>query len=288
MPVPSRRMGGMNARLPPDNRNPCDRVLSPVNLRVAGISLRIDGGWAAATDLRDQYARYEEAADSPSDTVFVGLEGAGPSASSSSILVFEKGGSRMTLDVEARRVWISPQTPAFLVDRLLMHATACFLALKSTVILHAAAVEGPAGAIGFIGRSESGKTTAAQNCPTRLIHPDRVAVRFEGAAPWLEPLPFLYGEPKTGSLAGMRLSRLFLIRKGLENRVQELTPGEQVRAVASGVLWPPDRRLSRLVFAAIERLLAVVGVDVLAARVDGGFWSLLDIQGRVAPPEEAV
>lgn len=268
-----------------------------VHLEIAGVSLALRGPWERLHGLVDQFRRYlvESPAERPFTVVLSeGLGGPAPDAP----LKLVRTGGWLTADLDERVIVLGGTRPDLTVgeqilpvERLLMHAFACVLAYRGGLILHAAAVDGPQGAVAFLGPSEAGKTTAASNCPTRMLHQDRVAIGHGARGPWVAPVPFLYDEPRTGSVAPMPLARLVVVKKAgrMEtNEVSMLPRRLRVATLCSSILMPPDPTLASRALETAERVSSEVAFQVLRARRDGGFWNLLTgEETSVASPQEA-
>lgn len=257
-------------------------------LEIAGVSLALEGGWAELGGLLEQFSRYEVTTPS-SEPVRVSLESAEVDPDDRAPVKLVRTGGWMTAAPDAGRVRIGARADEGAVERLFMHGFAAILAPRGALLVHAAAVEGPQGAIAFLGPSEAGKTTAAGNCPARLVHPDRVAIGVGSTGPWLAPVPFLYGEPRTGSLHPVPLARLAIVRKAKKNALEPVAPRDRARQLCTSVLLPPDPVLARSVLDTVHEVSERVVMSVLHARRDGGFWSLLvtDRQSSIASLQES-
>jgi len=161
------------------------------------------------------------------------------------------------------------------VDRLLMHGMAALLVREGAILVHGAAVESPDGAIAFVGPSGAGKTTAALNCPGRLLHRDRVAIGVSDDGCWLAPVPFLYGEPSAGGVERLPLALLAFVEKGGHNTLSPLSPGQAAARLLAATLIPPEPASAGLALALADRISGMARTRILRARKGGGFWPLL-------------
>lgn len=268
---------------PPDpngSRGPGNQPKSPsaeMNLlfEVAGVPVLLEG----SSTLASHYAPYRAAiARDPVVRIRIAAPGATPAGD-----VVRWGDS-----------WLVRQGDELVVgegnlhtaDRLILHAFAGVLADRGVVLAHAASVEGPSGAVAFLGPSGAGKTTAARNCPVPMIHPDRAALGCSPVGAWLAPVPFLYAEPRDRHVGLRPLRALAFVRQSNVTRVRRLAPPEACRRVLSSVLMPDEPRRGQAVLDCVVDLTARVVVLELDARADGGFWSLIAGMESIATGEE--
>ncbi len=139
-------------------------------------------------------------------------------------------------------------------------------------VLHASYIDYRGSAILFAAPSQTGKSTQAslweQFAGAEIINGDRALVeKREGK--W-----FAHGYPCCGSSLicinrSLPLAAIVILRQGRENRVEELTPGEKLRALVSGTEvypWYGEDVENALSFA--QALTAEVPVIRLVCRPD--------------------
>ena len=244
------------------------------SLEIARIPIALEGEWGEAKELLEQFSRYGVARpDGPVTRVRLLPEVEEPPADAPVLL--SRANSWVAVKLDEGLILIGGSGSIASVERLFMHGFAAVLATTGSLLFHAAAVEGPEGAIAFLGPSEAGKTTAAQNCPARLLHPDRVAIGVNESGAWLAPVPFLYGEPRVGSVRPVRLGGFALVHQSEVNSLDPVAEPLRPRVLCASVLLPPDPVLASGVLETVAKLSREVPMHVLHARRTGGFWHLL-------------
>lgn len=194
----------------------------------------------------------------------------------------DRAGSWMTYSPGDGQLRIGGRARSGDLERLWMHGIAHLLASRAGLVVHAAAVMAPGGAIAFVGPSGAGKTTAALNCDAPLVNPDRVAVGLWGEGAWLAPLPFLHPERADAGVQPRPLARLLLPTKSRNIRVVPSPAREAFREVLAASLLPAAPPAARQVMATVAKLVDIVAVDRLFLRADATFWPLVRTSASVA------
>jgi ABC-type molybdenum transport system ATPase subunit/photorepair protein PhrA len=228
--------------------------------------------------------------------------------------VMERSDFRAWWDPERNRGWVSQRAHPHAIDAVLRILHSLLLARAGGFLVHAASVVRNGRAFVFAGVSGAGKSTLARLAPSDVtlltdelsyVGPGSGARRLTPEVRNREPqFPIegsritslnrssvgasaasafqAFGTPFVGELAriGQKLSAplasLFLLKQGLENRIEPLSEAEAARELLRHVLFfARDKELVRKIFETILDFVASVPVCRLVFAKDPRVWELI-------------
>jgi hypothetical protein len=137
----------------------------------------------------------------------------------------EGADARLTFLAQNRNPFVGPSLELLTITQL---------ARRGGAILHGCGISIDGRGIVFAGESGAGKSTLsrlwAQAQGIEILSDDRVIVRRQNGALRLYGTPW-HGDEAFAAPGGVELSRIFFIRHGPRNQVQELTAGQAVAAM---------------------------------------------------------
>ena len=168
----------------------------------------------------------------------------------------------------------------FPLDELLFHH---LLATRGWgVELHACGVLDPSGkGFLFAGQSGDGKTTTARlwrDQGATVLSDDRIIVRKENGAFWMYGTPW-HGEEELAENLRTKLSGIFILARGDENRLLDVSPVEAISALVARSFVPfHSREPMENTLAFLEGLVGAVPCRTFAFVPDGGAVSFVRAQ----------
>jgi hypothetical protein len=121
-----------------------------------------------------------------------------------------------------------------------------YLAQGRGAIIHSCGIVRNGGGTLFVGESGAGKSTLArmwdQESGVDVLSDDRTIVRKRGHQFWMYGTPW-HGEAKFGSPRGVRLERIFFLRHGQKNSINEIKgidPVSQLLTCSFPSYWDPQ------------------------------------------------
>lgn len=176
------------------------------------------------------------------------------------------------------RGWIRHTDSPYSVDAVLRILHSILLARRGGFLLHSASLIRDGKAFLFAGASEAGKTTIS-----RLAPPDVTLLTDEISYVRRQPGGYVaFGTPFAGELAKLGenvsapISRLYLLAKGRENRIDPVAPVDAVRSLLSNVLFfADDDELVRAIFHSAFEFVSRVPVSRLTFVPDVRVWELI-------------
>jgi hypothetical protein len=194
--------------------------------------------------------------------------------------VMQRGDFRAVWDPATGRGTIRQSANPYSIDAAFRIVHSLLLARQGGLLVHAASAVRNGRAFLFAGVSTAGKTTIS-----RLAPPDAILLTDE--------ISYLrrnadgsgytaYGTPFAGELAEpgvnvcVPLGGLFLLAKGPENVIEQVTPAEAIRGVMESILFfAHDADLVGKVFDAAFDLVSKVPVQRLTFYPDSRVWDLI-------------
>lgn len=150
---------------------------------------------------------------------------------------------------------------------------------RGACVLHSSYVDIGGEALLFTGPSNIGKSTQAnlwvEHANARVINGDRTLLRKRGGV-W-----HAFGYPCCGTSGicineTMPLGAIVVLAQAAENRVEELSPGQKIRALASAMeLYPWDQSEITMAFDVAQHLIPDVPVVKLYCRPDADAVTVL-------------
>ncbi len=135
-----------------------------------------------------------------------------------------------------------------------------FLATRQGAEIHACGILNPSGeAHLFVGQSGAGKTTMAklhQRTPwVKILSDDRIVLRRRNYGMWVYGTPW-HGEAEIASPEKGRLTKIFFLRHGEENKVVPLGKAEAVSRLFTAC-FPPfyNQKAIELILAFLEEVV---------------------------------
>jgi hypothetical protein len=164
------------------------------------------------------------------------------------------------------------------IDSVLRIVHTLLLARQGGFLLHSASAIRNRKAFLFAGVSEAGKTTISRLAPadaTLLTDEISYVRRCDGGY-------MAFGTPFTGELARLGenvsapISALYLLAKGLENRIDPIAAGEATRGILSNLLFfAEDEELVQATFNSAFEFVSRVPVFRLTFVPDQRVWELI-------------
>jgi len=188
-------------------------------------------------------------------------------------------------DPERNRGQVTQRAHPYAIDAVLRILHSLLLARAGGFLVHAASVVRNGRSFVFAGVSGAGKSTLARLAPSdvTLLTDELSYVGPGSGAPRLTASAFqAFGTPFVGELAriGQKvnapLGSLFLLKQGLENRIEPLSESEAARELLRHVLFfARDEELVRRIFDTILDFVASVPVCRLVFAEDPRVWELI-------------
>jgi hypothetical protein len=192
--------------------------------------------------------------------------------------VFQRGDFRARWDSRAGRGHIRQSRNPYAIDSVLRIVHTLILAKQGGFLVHAASVIRNGRAFLFAGVSGAGKTTISRLAPAdvTLLTDEISYVRREGDEYWACGTPFAGELARVGENQSAPLSTLFLLEKGLENRIEPVAPAEAIRLLMRNILFfAEDAELVSLVFRSACEFVERVPVRRLIFVPDERVWEMI-------------
>ena len=166
----------------------------------------------------------------------------------------------------------------FGIDAVLRIVHSLIQAGQGGFLLHAASVIRNGKAFLFAGESGAGKTTISGLAPNdaTLLTDENSYVRRRGETYVAFGTPFTSAFSKPGQNTSAPISAMYVLAKGLKNRIDPIKPAEAVRAVLANVLFfAKDEQLVRAIFDTAFEFVNRVPVSTLTFVPDARVWELI-------------
>jgi hypothetical protein len=198
----------------------------------------------------------------------------------------ERGDFRAEWEPARRSGTIRQSANPYSIDAVLRIVHTLVLAQEGGFLMHAASAIRNGKAFLFAGVSGAGKTTISRLAPSdaTLLTDEISYVRKDvGKNARDQDIGYVaYGTPFTGELAKLGenvsapISALYLLAKGLENRIDPLAPGEAVRELLANLLFfAEDQELVQRTFHAACEFVSRVPVSRLTFVPDARVWEMI-------------
>jgi hypothetical protein len=172
------------------------------------------------------------------------------------------------------------------VETLLKSAVQIFgLELGRGLTFHSSSVESSGRGYVFIGRSESGKSTAAalseEVGKTPLTEEITFVGPVDGSSPvCVHPIPVWNKSGLLPRPVAVPLRAIYALEQAAEDRVEEISRGEQVRRLAvAASIGVRHRIFMEKALDLAEQLVERVPVHVLHFRKSPDFWDIIEPEG---------
>ena len=164
------------------------------------------------------------------------------------------------------------------LDSVIRIVHSLVLAEQGEFLVHAASAIRNGSAFLFAGVSGAGKTTISRLAPAdaTLLTDEISYVRKNGAGYEAHGTPFAGELARVGAHCSAPLRVLYLLRQGLENRIEEVPRGTAIQALLRNILFfAQDPKLVERVFAGACEFVDQVPVRQLTFRPEAAVWDLI-------------
>ena len=189
-----------------------------------------------------------------------------------------RGDFRAQWDPRAGQGSIRQSANPYSIDSVLRIVHTLILAQEGGFLLHAASAIRHGHAFLFSGISGAGKTTISRLAPSdAILLTDEVSyVRRNGEEYRACGTPFAGELARVGENRSAPVNTLFLLAKGLENKVEPVSTAEAARCLLRNILFfAEDAELVELVFRAACEFVDRVPVRRLTFVPDQRVWDLI-------------
>jgi hypothetical protein len=192
--------------------------------------------------------------------------------------VLQRGDFQARWNPGARRGLIRQSCSPYAIDCVLRIVHTLILARQGGFLVHAASAIRGGKAFLFSGVSGAGKTTISRLAPpdVTLLTDEISYVRREGNRYLACGTPFAGELARVGENQSAPLSALFLLEKGLHNRIEPVGPTEAVQRLLRNILFfADDRELVKLVFQSACEFASLVPMHRLVFVPDQRVWDII-------------
>jgi hypothetical protein len=166
----------------------------------------------------------------------------------------------------------------YAIDCVLRIVHGLILARQGGFLLHAASAIRGGKAFLFSGVSGAGKTTISRLAPpdATLLTDEISYVRREGNRYLACGTPFAGELARVGENCSAPLSALFLLEKGLQNRIEPISATEAIQRLLRNILFfADDPELVKLVFQSACEFASLVPIHRLVFVPDQRVWDII-------------
>lgn len=193
--------------------------------------------------------------------------------------IITRGDLRAELEPNLLRGRVRQHANPYSIDAVIRITHSLVLARAGGLLMHASSCVRKGQAYLFAGVSGAGKTTISRLAPPEatLLTDEISYLRRDGEGYSAYGTPFAGELAKPGENVRAPLGALYLLRQGLENRIEPLaSESEAVRRVMENVLFfANDPDLVSMVFDTVYDLVRTVPVYRLTFTPDPGVWELI-------------
>jgi len=192
--------------------------------------------------------------------------------------LLRRGDFQARWDAKAGRGRIRQSRNPYAIDSVLRIVHTLILARQGGFLVHAASAIRGGRAFLFAGVSGGGKTTISRLAPSdaTLLTDEISYVRRDGDAYRACGTPFAGELARVGENLSAPLSTLFLLEKGLENRIEPVAEAEAVRLLLRNILFfAEDSELVNLVFRSACEFVQRIPVRRLIFVPDERVWAII-------------
>lgn len=190
----------------------------------------------------------------------------------------QRGDFRADWNPHSGRGSIIQSANPYAIDSVLRIVHTLILAREGGFLMHAASAIRNGNAFLFAGVSGAGKTTISRLAPpdATLLTDEVSYVRYDNGEYYACGTPFAGELARVGANASAPLKALFLLARGLENRVEQVSGPDAVRQLLRNVLFfAEDRELVERVFQSACEFVRQVPVRRLTFVPDQRVWELI-------------
>ena len=192
--------------------------------------------------------------------------------------LLQRGDFRACWHPDTRCGHIRQSRTPYAVDSVLRIVHTLILARQGGFLVHAASAIRDGKAFLFSGVSGAGKTTISRLAPAdaKLLTDEISYVRREGDRYVACGTPFAGELARVGVNQSAPLSALFLLEKGLENKIEPVSTSEAVNRLLRNILFfADDPQLVELVFQSACEFASSVTIQRLTFLPDQRVWDLV-------------
>jgi len=192
--------------------------------------------------------------------------------------LLRRGDFRARWNPEASRGHIRQSPSPYAIDAVLRIVHSLILARQGGFLVHAASAIRHGKAFLFSGISGAGKTTISRLAPpdATLLTDEISYVRRQGNRYLACGTPFAGELARVGENQSAPLSALFLLEKGLQNRIEPVGATEAVQRLLRNILFfADDRALVELVFQSACEFASLVPIRRLVFVPDQRVWDII-------------
>jgi hypothetical protein len=190
----------------------------------------------------------------------------------------QRGDFRAQWDSNAGRGHIRQSRNPYAIDSVLRIVHTLILAKQGGFLVHAASAIRGGRAFLFAGVSGAGKTTISRLAPSdaTLLTDEISYVRREGNAYCACGTPFAGELARVGENQSAQLNTLFLLEKGLDNRIEPVAKSEAIRLLLRNILFfAEDTETVHAVFQSACEFAERVPVRRLIFVPDKRVWEMI-------------
>jgi len=192
--------------------------------------------------------------------------------------LLRRGDFRARWSPEASRGHIRQSPSPYAIDAVLRIVHSLILARQGGFLVHAASAIRDGKAFLFSGISGAGKTTISRLAPpdATLLTDEISYVRRQGNRYLACGTPFAGELARVGENQSAPLSVLFLLEKGLQNRIEPVGATEAVQRLLRNILFfADDPALVELVFQSACEFASLVPIRRLVFVPDQRVWDII-------------
>jgi hypothetical protein len=192
--------------------------------------------------------------------------------------LLKRGDFRARWNPETSRGRIRQSCNPYAIDCVLRIVHTLVLAKQGGFLVHAASAIRNGKAFLFSGVSGAGKTTISRLAPpdATLLTDEISYVRREGNGYIACGTPFAGELARVGENCSAPLSALFLLEKGLQNRIEPVGPSEAIQRLLRNILFfADDPELVKMVFQSACEFVSLVPIHRLIFVPDQRVWDII-------------
>jgi hypothetical protein len=192
--------------------------------------------------------------------------------------LLKRGDFRARWNPETSRGQIRQSCSPYAIDCVLRIVHTLILAGQGGFLVHAASAIRGGKAFLFSGLSGAGKTTISRLAPpdATLLTDEISYVRREGNRYMAYGTPFAGELARVGENQCAPVSAVFLLEKGLQNRIEPVGPSEVMRRLLRNILFfADDPELVKLVFQSACEFASLVPIHRLVFVPDQRVWDII-------------
>ena len=192
--------------------------------------------------------------------------------------LLKRGDFRARWNPDTGRGHVRQSCSPYAIDCVLRIVHGLILARRGGFLVHAASAIRGGKAFLFSGVSGAGKTTISRLAPpdATLLTDEISYVRREGNSYLACGTPFAGELARVGENCSAPLSALFLLEKGLENRIEPIGATEAIQRLLRNILFfADDPELVTLVFHSACEFASLVPIHRLVFVPDQRVWDII-------------